>query len=54
MGGADIFARIFKSTKASKVLSFLDNNSSLLIDLQIMSSVPTKIFLPAALKEWFL
>lgn len=54
MDGADIFASIFKSTKASKVFSFLDNNSSLLTDIQIMSSVPTKIFLPAALKEWIL
>lgn len=54
MIGADIFASIFKYTKASSVFSFLDNDSSLLTDLQIMSSVPTKIFLPAALKEWFL
>lgn len=51
MPGDEIFASIFKGNKASSVLAFLDNESSLLTDLKIMSSVPTKIFLPAALKE---
>jgi len=51
MPADEIFASIFKGNKASNVLSFLDNESSLLTDLKIMSSVPTRIFLPAALKE---
>lgn len=51
MGGAEIFAAIFKHNKAADVLSFLDNESSLLTDLKIMSSVPTGIFLPAAIAE---
>ncbi len=51
MPGDEIFASIFKGNKASNVLAFLDNESSLLTDLKIMSSVPTRIFLPAALKE---
>lgn len=51
MPGDEIFASIFKGNKASAVLSFLDNESSLITDLKIMSSVPTRIFLPAALKE---
>jgi len=51
MPGDQIFAAIFKGNKASAVLSFLDNESSLFTDLKIMSSVPTGIFLPAALQE---
>lgn len=51
MPGDEIFAGIFKGNKASKVLAFLDNESSLLTDLKIMSSVPTGIFLPAAFQE---
>jgi len=51
MPGDQIFAAIFKGNKASAVLSFLDNESSLVTDLKIMSSVPTGIFLPAALQE---
>lgn len=51
MPGDKIFAAIFKGNKASEVLSFLDNESSLITDLKIMSSVPTRIFLPAALQE---
>lgn len=51
MPGDEIFAAIFKGNKASEVLSFLDNESSLVTDLKIMSSVPTGIFLPAALQE---
>lgn len=51
MQGADIFTAIFKKNKPQTVLQFLDNNSSFLQDLQIMSSVPTSVFLPAAIKE---
>jgi lycopene beta-cyclase len=51
MPGDEIFASIFKGNKASNVLAFLDNESSVWTDLKIMSSVPTGIFLPAALKE---
>lgn len=51
MGGDAIFADIFKGMNASKVLAFLDNESSLWTDLRIMNTVPTRIFLPAALHE---
>ncbi|MDP1843473.1 MAG: lycopene cyclase family protein, partial [Sediminibacterium sp.] len=51
MGGAEIFAAIFKHNKAADVLSFLDNESSLFTDLKIMRSVPTGVFLPAAMAE---
>lgn len=51
LGGDAIFADIFKGNKASNVLAFLDNESSVWTDLKIMNSVPTRIFLPAALHE---
>jgi lycopene beta-cyclase len=51
MGGDAIFADIFKGMKASKVLAFLDNESNLWTDLKIMNTVPTRIFLPAAMHE---
>ncbi len=51
MQGADIFTAIFKKNKPQTVLQFLDNNSNFLQDLKIMSSVPTSVFLPAAIKE---
>ena len=55
MKGDEVFTSLFRRSKPSDVLAFLDNESSLLTDLRIMSAVPTKIFLPAAIKElrWF-
>lgn len=53
MEGAAIFSSIFKSNQPQNVLQFLDNDSNILQDLKIMSSVPTSIFLPAAIKELF-
>ena len=50
--GDAIFASIFKNNKAANVLSFLDNESSLLTDLKIMNSVPASIFFPAAIAEF--
>ena len=51
MKGDEIFTRIFQKNPAERVLRFLDNESTLWEDLQIMQSVPTGIFLPAALQE---
>lgn len=51
MRGDQIFQSIFSKNKTENVLRFLDNESSILEDLQIMNSVPTSIFLPAALVE---
>lgn len=51
MNGDEIFARIFQKNPPQRVLRFLDNESNLLEDLQIMRSVPTTVFLPAALQE---
>ena len=53
MAGDEIFARIFKKSKASTVFKFLSNTSTFLEDISIMSSLPTSIFLPAAIKVLF-
>ena len=53
MAGDEIFARIFKKNRAATVFKFLSNTSTLLDDLKIMSSLPTPIFLPAAIKVLF-
>jgi len=50
MEGAEIFKRIFAKNKAATVFKFLSNTSSILEDIQIMRSLPTSIFLPAAIK----
>ena len=49
--GEKIFSDIFRKNSAELVFRFLDNQTSILEDLRIMQSVPTHIFLPAALKE---
>ena len=51
MNGDEIFSRIFQKNPPRRVLRFLDNESNLCEDLQIMRSVPSGIFLPAALQE---
>jgi lycopene beta-cyclase len=53
MEGAEIFKRIFAKNKAVTVFKFLSNTSSILEDIQIMRSLPTRIFLPAALRVFF-
>jgi lycopene beta-cyclase len=53
MQGSEIFASIFKKNSPQLVLKFLDNQTNLWEDLKIMASVPTKIFLPIALKKIF-
>ena len=49
----DVFYLLFSKQKASTILRFLDNETTLGEDLKILSSVPTNIFLPAALKQFF-
>lgn len=51
MPGDTIFTAIFQKNPMVRVLRFLDNESSIPEDMQIMRSVPSRIFLPAALKE---
>ncbi len=51
LGGDVIFASMFKNNPPQKVLKFLDNETDFYEELKIMQTVPTNIFLPAALKE---
>lgn len=53
LNGDRVFADIFQKNKPALVLRFLDNESSIWDDLQIMNSVPTGIFLKAAMQELF-
>jgi len=53
LNGDTVFADIFQKNSPKTIFRFLDNNSNLLEDLQIMNSVPTSIFLKAALQELF-
>lgn len=53
MNGNEVFSAIFKKNPAQRVLRFLDNETSLWEDLQIMRSVPSGIFLRAAMQELF-
>jgi len=53
MAGDEIFARIFKKNDAVTVFKFLSNTSTIMEDIRIMSSLPTPIFLPAAIKVMF-
>ena len=53
MKGADIFTRIFAKNEAATVFKFLSNTSSIWEDIKIMRSLPTSIFLPAALQVLF-
>jgi lycopene beta-cyclase len=50
MEGAEIFKRIFSKNEAATVFKFLSNTSTIMEDIQIMRSLPTNIFLPAAIK----
>lgn len=48
-----IFSILFEKNPIDRVFRFLDNESSLLDDIKIMSSLPKGIFLKAALEEMF-
>lgn len=55
MPGDELFTAIFRKNSPERILCFLDNESSLLQDLSIMRSVPSRVFLPVAfheLKKW--
>ncbi len=51
MNGDEIFSRIFQKNPAQSVLRFLDNETTFIEDLQIMRSMPTGVFFPAAIEE---
>jgi lycopene beta-cyclase len=51
LAGDKIFTGLFKKNSPKDVLQFLDNESSLLGELKIISSLPTLAFLKAALQQ---
>jgi len=51
LAGDKIFTKLFKKNKPQQVLRFLDNESSVVDELKIISSLPTMPFLKAALKQ---
>lgn len=53
MGGDKIFAELFKKNDPDRVLRFLDNESNLEDEINIMGSVPSGIFMKAAFHEMF-
>ena len=53
MEGSEIFKRIFEKNKAETIFKFLANTSTIWEDIRIMRSLPTKIFLPAAIQVLF-
>lgn len=53
LGGDRIFADLFKKNPADRVLRFLDNESDLEDELNIMGSVPSGVFMKAAFSEIF-
>ncbi len=53
MKGDVLFTEIFRKNPPGRILRFLDNETSLWEDLLVMRTVPTLIFLKAALREFF-
>jgi lycopene beta-cyclase len=51
MPGDRIFSTLFSKMPIHPLLRFLDNESNLAEELAVMSSVPARIFLPAALRQ---
>ncbi len=51
--GADLFYQMFLKNKASKVLKFLDNETSFGDELKIMNTTKKSVFFPAGMKEFF-
>lgn len=47
---SQVFSDLFQHNKPQLLFKFLDNETTLKEELKIMNSVPTRIFLPAALK----
>jgi lycopene beta-cyclase len=51
--GKEIFSTLFQKNKPQDVLTFLNNESSLLQELKIISALPTLPFLRAAMRQVF-
>lgn len=51
--GKEIFSKLFSRNRAAAIFRFLDNESTLLQELQLMASLPQLPFLKAALRRFF-
>lgn len=51
--GDEIFSTLFRKNTANDILQFLDNETSLLQELKIISVLPKSVFVKAALKQLF-
>lgn len=49
--GREIFKRLFEKNKGAAVLKFLDNETSIMQELSIISSLPTMPFLKSAIRQ---
>ena len=54
LSASQVFTDLFRHNKPQQIFRFLDNETSIIEDLKILSSVPSRIFLRAALKQIFL
>jgi lycopene beta-cyclase len=51
MTGEQIFTEIFQKNNPEKILAFLGNESTLLEDVTMMTSLPIKPFLTSGIKQ---
>ena len=51
LGGDKIFADLFSKNPVQRVFRFLDNETNLVEELKLFGTVPTVVFLPAAVRE---
>lgn len=51
--GAGIFTELFQKNKMTEVLEFLDNETTLLQELRLITVLPKKVFIKAAMEQLF-
>ena len=51
--GASIFTELFQKNKMSEVLEFLDNETSLAQELRLITVLPKRVFIQAAIEQLF-
>lgn len=51
--GSNLFSRLFQKNKSTKILKFLDEETTLLEDIKITTSLPTGNFLKALCRRIF-
>ncbi|MEO8111730.1 MAG: lycopene cyclase family protein, partial [Ginsengibacter sp.] len=52
LGGKEIFSTLFEKNRASTVLKFLDNDTTIFEEIKLLPSLPKKIFIKAGFKEF--